>query len=136
MTSFWKGRGQTFATKCDKRRVGVNVTPKSCDVIYGLCHRQKSCDGPLRHSRIPSQCLLERATCTPLTDNRILPSYFYNLQCSGHRCTTQDIPKYENRPIDSTTKRFMKRLNIFPGGKAPLADWGFPACSVLGLAAR
>jgi hypothetical protein len=45
---------QTFVTKCGKM-AGVNVTLKSCDVIYGLPHRQKSRDGPLRHSVSPYQ---------------------------------------------------------------------------------
>lgn len=57
-------------------------------------------------------------------DNRTLPSYFYNVQCSGHSSTVQGMPNYENRPIDSKTERFMKCLNIFPGVKAPLTDWG------------
>ena len=60
-------------------------------------------------------------------DNHTLSSYFYYLQCAGHSSTVQDVPNYENRPIDSTTERFMKCLNIFPRGKAPLTDWGgFP----------
>ena len=56
---FWGGGDQTYVSKCGKRRVGINVTPKPCDVIYGPSHRQKSCDRPLRHSRSHFQCLID-----------------------------------------------------------------------------
>ena len=34
MMSLWKGDPR-FVTKCDKGGRGVNLAPKSCDVIYG-----------------------------------------------------------------------------------------------------